>query len=593
MARFTVWAPDASAVEVEVSEGSAAAGRHPLTLREGGWWSADVPDAAPGDDYAFRLGNDGNEPGAPLPDPRSRWQPQGVDGPSRLYDDAAFAWTDDRWRGVALAGSVLYELHVGTFTDAGTFDAAIEKLDHLVDLGVDAVELLPVNAFGGERGWGYDGVDLYAVHHPYDGPDGLKRFVDAAHARGLGVIMDVVYNHLGPAGNYLARFGPYFTDTHVTPWGAAVNLDAPGSDEVRAFIIDNARMWFRDFHLDGLRLDAVHALADERATHLLEELAVVVERLGAQVGKPLFLIAESDLNDPKLIRSREAGGYGLDAQWTDDVHHALWATLSGERQGYYVDFGPLPVLAKAMTQAYVHDGDFSTFRGRSHGRPATGVPGSRFVTFLQDHDQIGNRAVGDRASATLSDGLLQVGAALLLLSPFTPMLFMGEEWGARTPWQFFSAHEGDLGEAVRNGRRAEFATHGWATEDVPDPQDPATFENSTLDWSEPAGDRGAGLLDWHRRLIRLRRTEPDLADPDLRHVLATYDVPEDPEQNGSWFVLRRGSVVVAANLGPDRQVIPVPGTPVRMLLTSRPGFGFGDGAVGIAGESVAVLKLLA
>jgi maltooligosyltrehalose trehalohydrolase len=588
MARFEVWAPGATSLEVEIREPSKAAGRVPLAVDERGWWSVDVPDAAPGDDYVY-LVRDVDGVGDPLPDPRSRWQPEGVDGPSRLYDDGAFAWTDQRWRGVPLAGSVLYELHVGTFTAEGTFDAAADRLDHLVDLGVDAIELLPVNAFGGRRGWGYDGVDLYAVHDPYGGPVGLKRLVDACHARGLGVVLDVVYNHLGPAGNYLATFGPYFTDTHVTPWGAAVNLDAPGSDEVRAFLVDNARMWLRDFHIDGLRLDAVHALADSRAVNVLEELALAVQQLAVQTGRPLFLVAESDLNDPRLIRSREAGGYGLDAQWCDDVHHALWATLSGERQGYYVDFGPLAVLAKAMTSAYVHDGSYSTFRGRRHGRSAAGIPSSRFVAFLQDHDQIGNRAQGDRAAATLSDGLLQVGAALLLLSPFTPMLFMGEEWGARTPWQFFSDHAGELGEAVRTGRRAEFASHGWASEDVPDPQDPATFERSTLDWNEPTSERGAGLLDWNRRLIALRRAEPDLGDQELSACHCSY--PED-EEEGRWFVLRRGSIAVVANLEKERRVIPVPGTPVRMLLASQPGFGFGNGAVGIAGESVAVLRLL-
>jgi maltooligosyltrehalose trehalohydrolase len=591
MARFDVWAPDATSLEVEIREPSRAAGSVPLSAGPDGWWSVDVPDAVAGDDYAFQVGSPDSTAGTsdPLPDPRSRWQPEGVDGPSRLYDDSAFDWTDQHWRGVPLAGSVLYELHVGTFTSEGTFDGAIGRLDHLVELGIDAVELLPVNAFAGRHGWGYDGVDLYAVHDAYGGPDGLKRFVDACHTRGLGVVMDVVYNHLGPAGNYLGRFGPYFTDTHVTPWGAAVNLDAPGSDEVRAFVLDNARMWLRDFHIDGLRLDAVHALADERATHLLEELTVAVERLAAQTSRPLFLIAESDLNDPRLIRPREAGGYGLDAQWCDDVHHALWATLSGERQGYYVDFGPLPVLAKAMTSAYVHDGTFSTFRGRRHGRPATGVPASRFVTFLQDHDQIGNRAQGDRAAATLSDGLLQVGAALLLLSPFTPMLFMGEEWGARTPWQFFSDHSGELGEAVRTGRRAEFASHGWSSAEVPDPQDPATVARSTLDWDETTSARGTALLDWYRKLIALRRAEPDLNDPDLGAISCNYP---DFEEDGRWFVLRRGSIAVAVNLERERRVIPLRGTPIRMLLTSKSGFGFGDGAVGIAGESVAVLRLL-
>ena len=599
MAVFEVWAPDAEQVEVVVGPDAQMQGgeRTALVRGGGGWWRQDVPAARAGDDraasdYAFVV--DG---GDPTPDPRSRWQPHGVHGPSRLYDDSAFAWTDGRWRGVPLRGSVLYEMHVGTFTPEGTFDAAIGRLDHLVDLGVDAVELLPCNAFPGRWGWGYDGVDLYAVHDPYGGPDGLKRFVDAAHAKGLGVVMDVVYNHLGPSGNYLARFGPYFTDSHVTPWGAAVNLDAPGSDEVRRFVLDNVAMWLDAYHCDGLRLDAVHALVDERATHLLEEMGVEVARLGARLRKPLFLVAESDLNDPTLLRPREAGGYGLDGQWTDDVHHALHATLTGERQGYYVDFGPLPVLAKALTGAFVHDGEFSTFRGRAHGRPATGIPGDRFVTFLQDHDQVGNRATGDRTSQTLSPGMLRVGAALLLTSAFTPMLWMGEEWGARTPWQFFTDHDPELGELVREGRRGEFASHGWEPGDVPDPQDPETRHRSVLDWSEPGRDEHAALLDWYRRLVRLRRTRPEIADPDRDSVRCTYD------EEARWFVVQRTagparaetSVAVVCNLGPDRQAVPVPGTPVAVLEASAPGATYraegGEGLVTTDGESVVVVVL--
>ena len=575
MTAFAVWAPKPERVEV-LLDGQL----HPMSRDGRGWWRTTV--AQEGTDYAFVL--DGGEP---RPDPRSGWQPQGVHGPSRVVDHTAFRWTDDDWRGVPLEGSVLYELHVGTFTDEGTFDAAIERLDHLAALGISAVELLPCNAFAGRWGWGYDGVAWYAVHEPYGGPDGLKRFVDACHARGIGVVMDVVYNHLGPAGNYLPEFGPYLTDAHSTPWGSAVNLDMPGSDEVRRYVIDNALMWLREYHVDGLRLDAVHAFRDERATHLLEELSVEVQALGARLRKPLWLVAESDLNDPRLVTPREGGGLGLDGQWADDVHHALHANLTGETAGYYGDFRGLPALAKVLTEVFLHDGTWSSFRGRSHGRPVPpAVPGHRFVVYLQDHDQVGNRATGDRISGTLSDGLLMVGAALVLTSPYTPMLFMGEEWGARTPWQFFSDHAGELGEAVRRGRRAEFASHGWDTDDIPDPQSPATFEASKLDWKEPQGERGERLLAWTRDLIALRRSRSDLSDGRRDRVRVTYD------DAGSWIVVRRGGTAVVCNLSTDRQAVPVGATPAGVLLASAPGFVFGGDVVELDGESVAVVDLL-
>ncbi len=577
MTGISVWAPHPSQVDVV-----AAGGRYPMTQADRGWWRAEVPVRA-GDDYAFSL--DG---GPPLPDPRGYWLPNGVHGPSRLLAHRDHEWTDGGWRGVSLPGSVLYEMHVGTFTAAGTFEGAIERLDHLVDLGVDAVELMPCNAFPGRWGWGYDGVAWFAVHEPYGGPAGLKRFVDACHARGLGVVMDVVFNHLGPAGSYLPQFGPYLTDEHATPWGAAVNLDRPGSDEVRRYVLDSAQMWLRDYHCDGLRLDAVHALVDERALHVLEELREEVTALGAELGKPLFLIAESDRNNPRLVTSPEAGGLGLDAQWSDDLHHALHALLTGERFGYYVDFGSLSTLAKALTGAYVHDGTWSTFRGHTHGRPVPpGIPGSRFVVCLQDHDQVGNRATGDRISATLSDGLLKVGAALLLASPFTPMLFMGEEWGTRRPWQFFSDHAGDLGESIRRGRRAEFADHGWGEDQVPDPGSVRTVEASTLDWSELSDPRSKELLGWYRDLIRLRRAQPDLTDGRRDRVSVSFD------EEARWCVLRRGSVAVVANLATDRQVVPVPGAPLRVLLASAPGFVFSDGKVETDGESVVMVELAA
>jgi maltooligosyltrehalose trehalohydrolase len=574
MTTLRVWAPLPDVVEVETG-----GRRTPMTPLENGWWTAEI--GGPGTDYAFRL--DGGEP---RPDPRSAWQPYGVHGPSRVYDHDAFDWTDEQWRGVPLAGAVLYELHVGTFTPEGTFDAAIGRLDHLVELGIDAVELLPCNAFAGERGWGYDGVAWYAVHDPYGGPDGLKRFVDACHARGLGVVMDVVYNHLGPAGNYLPEFGPYLTEAHTTPWGPAVNLDRPGSEQVRRHILDNALMWLRHYHVDGLRLDAVHALVDERATHLLEELAVEVEGLAAQLRKPLFLVAESDLNDPRMVASREAGGLGLTGQWADDVHHALHANLTGETAGYYADFLGLPALAQVLTRVFLHDGTWSSFRGRAHGRPVpVTLPGHRFVVYLQDHDQVGNRATGDRLSATLSDGLLKVGAALLMTSPFTPMLWMGEEWGARTPWQFFSDHEGGLGEAVRNGRRAEFASHGWSTEDVPDPQSEQTFRDSTLDWGELDQQRHADLLRWYRELIALRRARTELSDGRRDRVQVSCD------EQARWIVVRRGGTAVVCNLSQDRQEVPVPGGPQEVLLASAPGAVLGRARVELDGESVVVAEV--
>ncbi len=578
MTTLRVWAPAAESMAVEIS-----AAQRPMAAAAGGWWELAAPDVEPGADYAFVV--DGAEPA--LPDPRSRWQPHGVHGPSRVVDPGAFPWTDQRWWGVPLRGGVVYELHVGTFTSEGTFDAALERLDHLVELGISHVELLPVNAFPGRRGWGYDGVDLYAVHDPYGGPAGLARFVDGCHARGLGVLLDVVYNHLGPDGNYLARFGPYFTDTHHTPWGPAVNLDADASDEVRRFVIDNALMWLRDYHCDGLRLDAVHELRDDRATPILEELVVEVAALSGQLRRPLTLIAESDRNDPRLVRSREAGGCGLDAQWTDDIHHALHATLTGERQGYYADFGPLPVLAKALERAFVHDGCWSGFRGRAHGRPVDVelTPGDRFLGYLQDHDQVGNRAQGDRSGALMSEGLLKVGAALVLTSAFTPMLWMGEEWGAATPWLFFTDYEPELGAKVRQGRRAEFTAHGWGAQEVPDPQAAATFERSRLDWGELEKEPHGALLDWHRRLIELRRQHAELTDGRLDRVGTAYD------ESARWFVVRRGSVLVVANLGPDRQTVPVEGSPVAVLAASTSGFVYRSGAVELDGESVVIVSL--
>ena len=584
MRTFEVWAPDADGVTLVVNptpEDPAGEVEEPMRSAGRGWWAADILAAGHDTAYGFRL----NGSAQVYPDPRSRRHPDGVHGRSRVVDPATFVWSDDQWRGRPLAGSVLYELHVGTFTTAGTFAAAAEKLGYLVDLGIDAVELLPVAAFAGSRNWGYDGVDLYAVTEAYGGPAELARFVDEAHRHGIAVVLDVVYNHLGPSGNYLPLFGPYLGSAQ-NAWGQGVNLDSPGSDEVRRFIVDNALMWFRDYHLDGLRLDAVHALVDTRAIHLLEQLATEVDALGAALGRDLWLIAESDLNDPRLIRDRQAYGYGLSAQWDDDVHHALHSALTGERQGYYVDFGSLATLGKAFTDAYVHDGTWSTFRERSHGRPAGDLPGHRFVAYLQDHDQIGNRAQGDRLSQLVSPGLLKVGAALMLCGPYVPMLFMGEEWGASTPWQFFCDPDSEeLANAIREGRRAEFASHGWSAVDVPDPVDEQTFRRSQLNWAERETGWHAELFAWYPTLIALRRSEPELTDGRRDRVAISYD------EDQRWFVLRRGSVLVAANLGDQRIEVPVTGTPIALLAASEPGFVYAADSVVLDGESVVVLRV--
>ncbi|QQZ57173.1 malto-oligosyltrehalose trehalohydrolase [Streptomyces microflavus] len=544
--RFEVWAPEADTVVLEAAEVRYPMERDPE--REG-WWSAGA-EAVDGERYGFRV-----DDGPLLPDPRSRRQPDGPDGPSAVVDQGAYAWREG-WAGRRLNRAVLYELHVGTYTPEGTFDAAAARLGHLAELGVTHVSLMPVCPFPGTNGWGYEGVSLWAVHEPYGGPEGLKRFVDTAHGLGLGVILDVVHNHLGPSGNYLPAFGPYFTDTHHTPWGAAVNLDAPGSDEVRAFLLGSALAWLRDYRLDGLRLDAVHALADTRALTFLEELSTAVDALAVELGRPLGLIAESDLCDPRTTTPRQAGGLGLHAQWNDDFHHALHTALTGESQGYYADFAraPLAALAKTVTSAFFHNGTWSSFRGRTHGRPVdvTRSPAHRFVGYAQTHDQIGNRALGDRLAASLSPGLQACAATLVLTGPFTPMLFMGEEWGARTPWQFFTDHtDPELAEAVRNGRRREFGAHGWAEEEIPDPQDPATRDRSCLDWSEPEREPHARLLDWYRRLIALRRTLPDLHDPDLAAVKTAFD------EDARWIAYRRGDLRIAVNLADEPAAIPL------------------------------------
>ncbi|HET9690588.1 MAG TPA: malto-oligosyltrehalose trehalohydrolase [Acidimicrobiales bacterium] len=572
MTVFSVWAPDHESVDLQLDDRVV-----PMAARDGGWWQVDVPDAAPGTRYRFAL--DG---GPGRPDPRSPWQPEGIDGPSATVDHSAFAWTDQSWRSRSWPSVVLYECHIGTFTEAGTFDAAIGRLDHLVALGVNAVEVLPVAEGSGDRGWGYDGVDLWAPHHAYGGPDGFKRFVDACHGRGIAVVLDVVYNHLGPAGNYLAEFGPYFTDRYQTPWGSAVNVDGAGSDEVRRFIIDNARMWMVDYHVDGLRLDAVHAIIDLSALPILEELACAVDDLAGHLGRPLWLIAESDRNDPRLVAAPEAGGFGLTATWDDEWHHALHSALTDDRSGYYEDFGPLSLVARAMEHGYVYGRHWSPHRNRHHGRPLGDLPRSRLVAFTQNHDQVGNRADGARLAALTSPGRLRVAAALLLTGPFVPMLWMGEEWGASTPWQYFTDHrDPELGAAVTEGRTHEFGYFGWDPDQVPDPQDRVTFDRSILRWDELDDPQHAALLVWHRDLLELRRGIEDLTASAVADTTCRAD-----DAAGTLQMTRRG-VLVSVNIGPDSARFKLPAGS-RLLLGSDQGIEIGDGWVRVPPDAVAI-----
>lgn len=561
--RFDVWAPRPKSVTLVVTTEVGDTDEIAMSSAAPGWWTASTAAVGPLK-YGFRL--DKSE--KVLPDPRSLRQPDGVHQLSVTFEHTEHRWHDAHWTGRQLAGGLIYEMHIGTFTPEGTFDAAIGKLEHLVSIGVDFVELLPVNGFNGIHNWGYDGVAWYTVHEPYGGPAGYQRFVDACHQRGLAVIQDVVYNHLGPSGNYLPEFGPYLHDAHANTWGSSINLDGPDSDPVRRFIIDNALMWLRDYHVDGLRLDAVHALVDHRAEHLLAELSAEVDVLSAHLRRPLTLIAESDLNDPRMITGRESGGYGMTAQWSDDFHHVLHVALTGETDGYYADFGSMGAIAKVFTAGFFHNGTYSSFRGRNHGRPVDPLvtPASRFVVFAQDHDQIGNRAIGDRLTAQLDQAGLSLAAVLLLTSPFTPMLFMGEEWAASTPWQFFTSHpEPALGRATAQGRILEFAKMGWDPLLVPDPQQESTFTDSKLDWDELADDRHATVLELYRALTQLRRSHSELTDPRLDHVRTLHD---DDER---WLVIVRGGMRVLINFATQDRVLPLPGGWGPVLLETAPG----------------------
>ena len=568
---FNVWAPSASRVDL-VADGRLA----PMGRAQRGWWSASDAAAGPGTRYAFSL--DG---GAPRPDPRSGSQPDGVLAPSEVVDHGAHLWRDGGWPGIRLAGSILYELHVGTFTRAGTFDAVVDRLPHLLALGVTAIELMPVAEFSGDRGWGYDGVDLFAPHHAYGGPAGLKRLIDACHSKGLGVLLDAVYNHLGPVGNFLSEFGPYLSGTHHTGWGTALNFDGPGGAEVRRYVIDNALMWLRDYHFDGLRLDAAHAIVDDSAVHVLEQLAVEVAALGAELGRSTVLIAESDLNDPRFVLERDAGGYGLDGAWSDDWHHALHSVLTGERTGYYADFGPLRSLAKALSNAWVYDGEWSEHRNRVHGGKTAGIADEQFVIAAQNHDQVGNRAAGERLASLAGEGGAKAAAALLLTSPFTPMLFQGEEWACDSPFLYFTDHA-DLGlaAAVREGRRREFAAFGWDPKDAFDPQDVSTFERSKLDWDELEEPSHQRMLSWYRALIELRGTLDDRA-----HSGVGVEIDEDARH----LMFERDAIQVLVNLGARDWQTSID-LRARLVLASDDGIEPAAGHVSLPPQGVAVLE---
>jgi maltooligosyltrehalose trehalohydrolase len=582
MHRFRVWAPKANRVSVKIGEEVLPLFREEEGAGSRGWWSAKI-DAAGKEghlDYEYLLDDD---PTA-LPDPRSAWQPNGVHKASRIFDHGQFQWSDAGFQAPPLSAAVIYELHVGTFTQEGTFHAAIGRLDALVSLGITHVEIMPVAAWDGERGWGYDGVDLFAPHQIYGGPGGLKQLVNACHARGLAVLLDVVYNHLGPVGNYLQRFGPYFTHSHITPWGDAVNLEEDGSTEVRRFLCDNALMWLREYHFDGLRLDAVQAFIDRSSVHLLEQLSTEVKELEAELGRHFVLIAESDLNDPRIVMSRDAGGCGIDAQWSDDFHHALVTLLTGDRSGYYQDFGTMEDLAKALEEAFVYSGQYSSHRGRRHGRPAKDLPGLRFLGYAQNHDQVGNRARGERLGHLTTEGRAKIAAALVMTAPFVPMIFQGEEFNASSPFLYFTHHEDEeLGKKVSEGRSNEFSGLGWESHEIPDPQSAKTLQLSKLKWEEATTGAHAEMLAWYRNLIQLRRTTPDLTNGRMDLVQVECDA-----ETGR-FDVSRGSVRVLCNLGSQAETRDVRGD-ARLLMASDPAIVYADDKLFLPPDSVAILR---
>lgn len=518
---FTLWAPLVGEVAVHLVDPQDKV--VPLEKDERGYWQGSIADIKPGSLYYYQLDGETDRP-----DPAANSLPQGVHGASEIVDHSSFKWNDHQWQGVPLEQMVIYELHVGTFTEEGTFESMIPRLSELRELGVNTIEIMPVAQFPGSRNWGYDGVFPYAVQNSYGGVNGLKKLVDACHQQGMSVILDVVYNHLGPEGNYLWGYGTYFTEKYKTPWGSAVNFDDSYSDGVRHYFVQNVLYWLGNYHLDGLRLDAVHAIYDFGAKHILAEMAEAVTQLEQKKNRQFYLIAESDLNDPRIIRSQEVGGYGIDAQWSDDFHHALHTVLTGENNGYYEDFGSLEQLAKVYRQGFVYTWDYSPHRHRYHGEDPKDCASSQFVVCSQNHDQIGNRMLGDRLSTLISFEALKLTAAALLLSPYIPMLFMGEEYGETAPFLYFVSHgDSDLIEAVRKGRKAEFAAfHEIGGQEAPDPQAEETFKKSQLNWEKRKTGEHQKLWLFHQKLLQMRRDIPALRNLDRNQLEATVLEPE-------------------------------------------------------------------
>lgn len=572
---WNLWAPNSKKMSLILFRSER---RTQIAMRATGWGNFVHRQAKAGEGlrYLYRLA-DGSE----FPDPASRWQPDGVHRPSAVFSPSEFRWRDGGWRGLAREDLVLYELHVGIFTPEGTFDAILPRLAALKELGITAIEIMPVAQFPGDRNWGYDGVQPYAVQSSYGGPRALQRLVDAAHRMGLAVILDVVYNHLGPEGSYLARFGPYFTDRYRTGWGNAMNFDGPDSDAVRQFFIDNACAWVRDFHIDGLRLDAVQAIFDFSARHILADIRAAVHEEAAKVGRRVHVIAESEQNDVRLLRSEDRGGFKLDAVWNDDFHHAVHALLTGEREGYYQDFGQAAQLAKVYNDVFAYDGCYSVFRRRKHGSRAGGLDRSRFVVFIQNHDQVGNRMQGDRFGTLLPPEAQRLACALLLLSPNTPLLFMGQEYGETHPFPFFCSFENpDLVESIRQGRREDceaIAEHALAP--IPDPQASETFLSAKLSWQWPEGTPRAGLRCLHSTLLAARRRWPALRDrKNAAARLVSTGLADNPDAPETLLIVERGGhqgLMAIANLAADPQSFPTQDFAGLTLLLSTEETRFG------------------
>ena len=586
-AEFRVWAPNLASLAIRILGDSPRT--IPMTRSsksEDSEFVATADHVSEGTDYFYVLA-DGRE----RPDPVSRWQPGGVHGPSRIVDPASFHWSDQAWAGIPLKDFILYELHTGTFTRGGTFESVIPRLPYIRDLGITAIEIMPVAEVPGNRNWGYDGASLYAPQSSYGGPTGLKKLVDACHQHGLAVVLDVVYNHLGPEGNYLPEFAPCFTDTHHTPWGKAINFDGPESDGVRRFIIDNALYWLTEFHVDALRLDAIHGIYDFGARHVLDELSDAFHSQAGILKRQAWLIAESDLEDVRIINPRSQGGYALDAQWHDDFHHALYTLLTGQREGFLMDFGTLDDLSKSIDEGFVFDWKYSRYRQRHHGSSSKDRPGEQFVGFIQNHDQIANTSRGKRLGSLVSPGQQKLAAVLTLCSPFLPLLFMGEEYGETAPFHYFTSFEDtDLASAVREGRKRELGSH-YSESDFADPQAVSTFEKCKLDWSKIAISPHPEILRLYRDLIALRRQHPCLGNcrKDLTEI--QFD------EKAKWLVMKRtdpagGSALLIFNFAAEAQIVPVATAPRAWRLLLRTGDAiYGDSPEPRPAETVAASSI--